>query len=318
MQIMETQYIAVGGIRNDNDLKNFKQKVITGVDTAKVPEGSNSASYYYFFYNAMLRFVESDWEGCRKWLKQLIDLSNKVPYELKNNDGAQINVLYYYCLLCTLSGKWEEYYNYIEQLEGVKPKSLKDVIMKFEYLYYLKFSEGRDKLNWNNFEDTYAQFEASYEQYRNSLEAQSHIGLLTQCVNYLINRKRYIEAEKWINIILINNEFKKVRIDYHLVARICDIITVFERGKSELLMYRIATTKKYLVNKDKTYKVEGKFVKYLPKIMKSKTVDDKLRLINNLRNELDALFEDERQRRVLISFDYKAYINSLLEQVHQN
>ena len=83
-------------------------------------------------------------------------------------------------------------------------------------------------------------------------------------------------------------------------------------------MYRIATTKKYLVNKDKTYKVEGKFVKYLPKIMKSKTVDDKLRLINNLRNELDALFEDERQRRVLISFDYKAYINSLFEQVHQN
>lgn len=126
---------------------------------------------------------------------------------------------------------------------------------------------------------------------------------------------QFSHALKWINTILNDNDFDEKQ-DVFCFAQLLNLIIHLELNNRELLPYAIKNTQRYLKSRDRAYKFEELFLKYLNKLSKAASPLDRLDLLENLLQDIRPLSEDPYERIVFDSFKFMLWAESKIKKVN--
>lgn len=118
-------------------------------------------------------------------------------------------------------------------------------------------------------------------------------------------------ALKHINLVLNNNE-NMLRQDIFSFAQLVNLIIHYELGNYDLLEYTIKSVKRFVTKKETNHQFETVFLKGIRKLIKAKSPDDVISIIENFRAELDVVFEDPYEKVALQYFDFTAWLDTKL------
>lgn len=125
---------------------------------------------------------------------------------------------------------------------------------------------------------------------------------------------KYRDSLRWINKLLNDNE-QQLRQDLYGFARIFNLIIHFELGNNDLLEYLIKSTGRYLNKRKKDYHSEGVILKYMKKLPKLVYEDELKAHFMMMRDELNELFKDHKERVALEYFNFPAWLDSKINGI---
>lgn len=123
----------------------------------------------------------------------------------------------------------------------------------------------------------------------------------------------YKKSLAQLNLVLNDNE-QNLRQDIYGFARIFNLILHYELGNYDFLEYSIKSTNRYLSKQERTLTLESTLVKYLRKLSKMIPMEDKQKLFNELKVEIDDLFKDENERVITEYFHISGWVNSKINE----
>jgi hypothetical protein len=124
----------------------------------------------------------------------------------------------------------------------------------------------------------------------------------------------YKKALFYLNNILNDNE-QKLRQDIYSFSRIFNLILHYELGNIDLLDYLIKSAGRYFSKNDRLNTIELTFIKYFRKLSRAIENSERLLIFEMLKQELDELFLDEKQKVVLEYFNIGAWLTSKIYKI---
>lgn len=121
----------------------------------------------------------------------------------------------------------------------------------------------------------------------------------------------YTQSLKWINTILNDKDLDE-KLDIYCFSQLLNLILHFELDNRELLPYAIKNTQRYLKSRNRVYKFEEIFLKYLNKLSRTISPLDQMDLLENVITEIQPLTEDPFERSVFDSFKFLLWAKSKL------
>jgi len=132
--------------------------------------------------------------------------------------------------------------------------------------------------------------------------------------NIYFGAGEFKDALHWINSVLNDNE-QSLRQDIYAFSRLINLIVHYELGNHDLLEYIIKSTLRFLNKKEKDYKVESVIVKHLRKLVKTTLDSERKEAYQNMKLELEKLFENPVERVLLDYFDVLAWLESKIQNI---
>jgi len=121
-------------------------------------------------------------------------------------------------------------------------------------------------------------------------------------------------ALKWINTILNDKEFDEKQ-DIYCFAQLLNLIVHFELNHHQLLPYAIKSTQRYLKSRNRVYKFEEIFLKYLNKLSRTEQPLDQLDLLEEVLHQIKPLANDPFESNVLDSFKFILWAESKIKKI---
>jgi hypothetical protein len=124
----------------------------------------------------------------------------------------------------------------------------------------------------------------------------------------------YKSANKYVNIVL-NGFESDLRSDLFCFAHILSIIIHFELGNKELLEYRVKSTYRLLLKRNKLYKVESLILHFIKDILAGINTEEEQRVaFRDLRDKmLEATVSNRFEEIALDYFDFISWLESKIE-----
>jgi hypothetical protein len=116
-------------------------------------------------------------------------------------------------------------------------------------------------------------------------------------------------ALKWINTILNDKEFDEKQ-DIYCFSQLLNLVVHFELNNRQLLPYAIKNTQRYLKSRNRVYKFEEVFLKYLNKIARTENPMEQIDVLEDLLKEIQPLLNNPFEKNVFESFDFITWIQS--------
>ncbi|MCB9361151.1 MAG: hypothetical protein H6588_07620 [Flavobacteriales bacterium] len=149
------------------------------------------------------------------------------------------------------------------------------------------------------------------ETYQGKLSIEDEIIFNYNISKAYFGNDDYKNALKHINLVLNNNE-NMLRQDIFTFAQLVNLIIHFELGNLDLLEYTIKSVKRFVAKKESNHQFENVFLKGMRKLIKVKSPDDLISIIENFRTELTTVLEDPYEKVALEYFDFIAWLDTKL------
>ncbi|MDX1444637.1 hypothetical protein [Lishizhenia sp.] len=124
--------------------------------------------------------------------------------------------------------------------------------------------------------------------------------------------EQYHTALEWINSILNNGELDQKE-DLNAFVQIVDLMIHLELKHQDLLPYAIKNTQRFLKSRNRSFKFETIFLKYLNKIAKSTDKFQEHQLLEKVLLEIKEIKNDDFEKSALEYFDFESWIISKLK-----
>lgn len=122
----------------------------------------------------------------------------------------------------------------------------------------------------------------------------------------------YHKALEWINSILNDGKLDQKE-DLNSFVQIVDLLIHLELNHQDLLPYAIKNTQRFLKSRNRSYKFETIFLKYLNKIAKSTDKFEEHQLLEKVLVEIEEIKNDDFEKTALEYFDFESWIHSKLK-----
>ncbi len=122
------------------------------------------------------------------------------------------------------------------------------------------------------------------------------------------------EALRWLNMILNDNE-KYLRRDLYSYARLFNLVLHYELDNRSLLQYIIKSTYRYLRKRKRDLEAETVILDHIKRLARVNNRNELRGLFQNLKDRLDGLFEDNREKVILEYFDFQSWLDSKLQDI---
>jgi len=122
------------------------------------------------------------------------------------------------------------------------------------------------------------------------------------------------QAMMSINIILNDNE-QSLRQDIYSLARLVNLIIHYELENYDYLDYLIRSTSRYLNKHEREYKIEILCIKFIKRLSKIHTDDDKEDILKKMKTDVIDMLEDQHENVLLEYFNITAWIDSKIKNV---
>ncbi|MEL6805922.1 MAG: hypothetical protein AAFO91_19315, partial [Bacteroidota bacterium] len=126
------------------------------------------------------------------------------------------------------------------------------------------------------------------------------------------------EALKEINYLL--NEFDpSVRPQMYSFARMLNMVIHAELGNLTVLKYEADSTARFLKKRAKMHRLESILIRMFRRLARSSmatvNVRAKNKILRTFRDELSVIYADEYERKTLIFFDFRAWLDGKIKNV---
>ena len=126
--------------------------------------------------------------------------------------------------------------------------------------------------------------------------------------------EEYRTAKLWLNKIL-NDTNEDLRIDILCFARIMNLILHFELGDQEQLERIAKSTYKFLLKRERLYKVETAVFNFIRKRMsKINSRKELITAFKEVRSELIPLLDEPFEKNAFVYFDFISWLDSKIEK----
>jgi hypothetical protein len=110
------------------------------------------------------------------------------------------------------------------------------------------------------------------------------------------------------------NESSDIRQDIQGMARIFNLILHYELGNSDSLEYFVKSTYRFLLKRNRLYKVESIVLNYLRKNANLFSQREVIESFKKLREELVPLSQDPFEKKAFEEFDLLSWLESKIEK----
>lgn len=124
----------------------------------------------------------------------------------------------------------------------------------------------------------------------------------------------YKKALTYINVVLNDNE-TNLRQDIYGFARIFNLILHYELENYDFLEYIIKSTNRFLSKYERSLQVESVLIKYLRKLSKTMSANDKDNIFKELAKEIHELMKLEDERVLMEYFNVEAWVTSKVKKI---
>jgi hypothetical protein len=281
----------------EHTLRNFKARLFCLLANSNYYLNINEFERSYQFTTRILKLWEDNPHMIETNLFHFFGcLINKGVCELKFKKYAELDM--------TLD-KINEYYLRFQPENNYLRLSL------FNFKFYVSIFTGQQEKGLEIANEIEKHLAVSRVQEEDKKASQLfHFGM--SCL--YIGIGDYKSANKYVNIVL--NDFESdLRSDLFCFAHVLSIIIHFELGNKELLEYRVKSTYRLLLKRNKLYKVESLILEFIKDtIAVLNTEEERRKAFSDLRDKMmEATASNRFEEIALDYFDFISWLESKIE-----
>lgn len=131
---------------------------------------------------------------------------------------------------------------------------------------------------------------------------------------YYLLHGDYSESLKWMNDFL-NHPRGSIRTDLQAMARLVNLIIHYELGNLDLIEYKLKSTYRFIYKQEILHKFERRVLSFFRKAINITDRDELKAELLAFRDDLDTIFEDQKERMVFYYFHMYAWVDSKLNDI---
>ncbi len=124
----------------------------------------------------------------------------------------------------------------------------------------------------------------------------------------------YKKALSYVNIVLNDNE-QNLRQDIYSFLRLFNLVLHFELENYDFLEYVIKSTNRFLNKQERDFEAEAVCIKHIKKLAKTNLNNEKIVILNQLKNELNYLMTDKNEGVLLEYINITAWVDSKIKKI---
>ena len=307
-----------GKVRSDEEVESYKVLIDELQEASNIEARSFDSEYLYYHINSAYYFAVNDLEKSLHYL-----LKNSSLLEKNTNRIKQEPNLYFSCLSNAIYIQ-SKLGNYREAL--ILLKDLKDFPTTFSIkmnqdLEIKLFSSSLSVeltllIHKGKFKEAIAleeEISNGFTLYKNNIAPLRKAYLNFKMAVAYFGLAEYTTSLKWINKILNNHDVDSKE-DLLSFTQILNVMVHLEMQHEALLPYAIKSTQRFLKSRNRTYKFESLFLKYMNKISKSENPFEKEDILEEILTKIKALTKDKFESEAFDYFDFESWIESKLKK----
>lgn len=262
LDLYETVFL---NYRNKNEAQASLSKVVQQAD-ALLPVSSEDVSFeahtYYHLLHLHHANMLKNFNKANAHLQQLIDLQEKNPFLIEEDQERYINHLNNYLNNCLRINHLAEFPPILEKMQALQVRSFKIKALVFNHLYYSKILYHHVRGEYKLVTDMVPDIEAGLQIYKVNITKARQLTFYYNIAMAFFMQKDYEMTLEWINRIL-NEPKLEERQDIQSLARIFQLVIHFELGNTDFVESLILSANRYLLKKDKRDSSEFLIIKHL-------------------------------------------------------
>lgn len=148
-------------------------------------------------------------------------------------------------------------------------------------------------------------------KYADKLHREQELSIYFHIATVYFGAGEYKNALQWINRILNENE-NVLRQDLYSYARLFDLLIHYELENYELMEYTIKSTQRYLNKKQRDFDVEKVVIKYMKKLIKYRSEDQRAKVYLDFKNSLEEVITAD-EHIILKYIDFPSWLKGKIE-----
>ncbi|MFK7757577.1 MAG: hypothetical protein AB8B53_11670 [Flavobacteriales bacterium] len=307
-----------GFSRNAEDIKIVREiednPLIKGKNTA-LSKRAATICYYTQGFCAMANSQTSQALAKFKRVKDILDERPKLKEDLSKRYVKTMAKL----ISCNIDlGEYDEAWRIKDELKAIPgQRGFKSIDIKLNVFKISIISELQLLTRSGDFAKALVVVEDALDgldKVEGRLRKEQLLELYYHVAYSYFGNGEFNQALFWINKVLNDNE-NTLRKDLFSYARLFNLVIHFELKNYDLLEYITKSTQRYLVRRQRDYELEKLVIDHLRKLIRENKSQNKKQKYETFRIELEKLIQEPEDQIVLRYFDFKAWIDSKIEDV---
>lgn len=302
---------AIGDARTERQVSEYNELTESGMLNMRANTKSKSAFYYYTLSNIIISFSKNKYKKAYAHTTDLMFLLKLHPEELQADKPQYIGILHFHIMACLFLDRLEEAEEFMVKFKEIEPGNRIEEILWQERYYRMMLYRYYRVRDFEKAIEVINEFKESGLQ--NELHQDFKLLLNANCVSIMIASGNFKEALKWNNLVL-NHEDLKIREDIYSVSKVKELLIHFELKNFDLLEYKIKSTYNYLNSREKLYKTEKIFLKYISKVFTFQSKKEIFNGLKELHGNLSPLKNDKLEKHFFTKFDFVDWLEKKMEE----
>ncbi|MDQ3048421.1 MAG: hypothetical protein M3R27_12800 [Bacteroidota bacterium] len=311
---MRAKSLYSGIPRNDSDLIEF-QKIIDEVKTNdKGLHSTFNAQFYSNLMQSNFLFVLNEQKKASEFLKKNVDLLEQNSHMIKIKPFAYLGVLRNKAVNELALLKYKDLFETLAKMDafiadyGQVNRYFEVITENLKLFVFIPTGQFEKAL----------QIALNLEQLYLSIPPTKTLQKERQLQHYAfayiyIGLKKFKEANQHITILLHHSDFD-IRSDLFCFAHILSLIVHFEMDNTELLEYRIRSTYRLLLKRDKLYNFEKQILNFFKVSQgQSKNSPELIRSFRELKKNIESETTSKLEKNAFNLFDLVSWLESKIE-----
>ncbi|MEY3237521.1 MAG: hypothetical protein RI883_1622 [Bacteroidota bacterium] len=238
---------------------------------------------------------------------------------IKVDSGQRYILTLFHLLRCYIDSKdfvkAQELIIDIRELEGKKGFNSTDILVRiFTNSYNLELVLMHAMGEFKKSVELIPEIERLQDEYGEKVSKEQEILLLYNKAYSYFGVGDFKKALSYINTVLNDNE-QNLRQDIYSFSRLFNLVLHFELENYDFLEYVIKSTNRYLNKQERSFEVENVCIKHIRKLSKTFQNNEKIIILEKMKDELDDLLKDQNERTVLEYFNITAWVTSKIYKI---
>jgi len=270
--------------------------------------------YHFLSIWGMYHMLLSDWKKSYAFRKKHLDLIEEHPHHIEDSPRLYTSALNSYILCCEYTHRAEELEKTFGKVRAMlnNPANANKHAVLFRLLgccasvLHFYISSG----NFEKGKELIEQIENSFGKLSPDISKSFEMSMYYTLAYMYFGAGDYKKSLHWMNKIL-NDTSSGVRDDILVSARLFNLILHFELGNENLIEYNVKSTYRFLLGKNRLFKIETIVLDYIrkkmPRTNSKKEITD---AFAELKKEIEKISRDPFEKKSLEYFDYISWLES--------
>lgn len=279
---------------------------------------STSAASMCYYIKGLCAATNRQYTDAFEFFNKTRTILDNNPKIKEDNAQRYLMTLSYLCQCYIENKNFHEALNLIQTIKGLaeeKGFSSTDIEVKiFTQSVNLKMKLYQTQGEFQKGVDLIKSIEEKQDILGDKINKEQEILIAYNNAYNCFGIGEYKKALAYINVVLNDNE-TNLRQDIYGFARIFNLILHYELENYDFLEYIIKSTNRFLSKYERSLQVEGILIKYLRKLSKTMSANDKDAIFTELGKEIHALMTNEDERVLMEYFNLEAWVNGKVQKI---